>query len=158
MHQQILSIEDSHVRPTTHPLEPLNAEEIALSVALLKTLKQFSLSTRIISIILEEPTKQRILDESATDSIHREAQAVCFDNARNQAFKVKLNLSSNKCISVVEAPAGAQPTMSIDEQVECEQAVLRSQEFIAALRKHYGEVDPSLVMVDIWSAGNYGSK
>lgn len=30
--------------------------------------------------------------------------------------------------------------------------------FIAALRKHYGEVDPSLVMVDIWSAGTYGSK
>lgn len=46
--------------------------------------------------------------------------------------------------------------MSSDEQVECEQAVLRSAEFIAALHKHYGDVDPSLVMVDIGSAENYG--
>ena len=52
---------------------------------------------------------------------------------------------------------GVQPTMTIDEQVECEQAVLASPEFKAALKKHYGIDDTRLVMVDIWSAGNYGS-
>ena len=46
--------------------------------------------------------------------------------------------------------------MTIDEQVECEQAVLASPEFKAALKKHYGIDDTTLVMVDIWSAGNYG--
>ena len=46
--------------------------------------------------------------------------------------------------------------MTIDEQVECEQAVLASPEFKAALKKHYGIDDTRLVMVDIWSAGNYG--
>ena len=51
---------------------------------------------------------------------------------------------------------GVQPTMTIDEQVECEQAVLASPEFRAALKKHTGVDDTSLVMVDIWSAGNYG--
>ena len=53
---------------------------------------------------------------------------------------------------------GVQPTMTIDEQIECEQAVLASPEFKAALKKHYGIDDTSLVMVDIWSAGNYGSE
>src|SRR5207247_4754014 len=53
---------------------------------------------------------------------------------------------------------GVQPTMTIDEQVECEQAVLASPEFKAALKKHYGIDDTRLVMVDIWSAGNYGSE
>ena len=53
---------------------------------------------------------------------------------------------------------GAQPTMTIDEQIECEQAVLASAEFQAALKRHYGIEDTSLVMVDIWSAGNYGSE
>ena len=48
--------------------------------------------------------------------------------------------------------------MSIDEQVECEQAVLSSPEFKAALKKHCGVEDTSLVMVDIWSAGNYRSE
>ena len=41
--------------------------------------------------------------------------------------------------------------------MECEAAVLASPEFKAALEKHYGITDTSLVMVDIWSAGNYGS-
>ena len=46
--------------------------------------------------------------------------------------------------------------MTIDEQVECEQAVLNSPEFKARLKEHTGVDDTSLVMVDIWSAGNYG--
>ena len=46
----------------------------------------------------------------------------------------------------------------MDEQVECEQAVLASEAFGAALHRHYGISDTSLVMVDIWSAGNYGSE
>src|SRR6202044_2961500 len=51
---------------------------------------------------------------------------------------------------------GVQPTMTIDEQIECEQAVIKSKEFRAALKKHFGTDDTSLVMVDIWSAGFYG--
>lgn len=48
--------------------------------------------------------------------------------------------------------------MSIDEQIECEQAVFLSPKFLAVLKKHYGNVEPSLVMVDIWSGGTYGDK
>ena len=48
--------------------------------------------------------------------------------------------------------------MTSDEQVECEQAVLASPEFKAALKRQYGIDDTRLVMVDIWSAGNYGSE
>src|SRR5208283_4673607 len=36
--------------------------------------------------------------------------------------------------------------------------VLASPEFKAALEKHLGISDTRLVMVDIWSAGNYGSE
>ena len=46
----------------------------------------------------------------------------------------------------------------MDEQIECEQAVLQSEEFRDALQRHYGITDTALVMVDIWSAGNYGSE
>ncbi len=140
----------------SHPLSPLTAEEVTHSVQMLKKLPQFTPSTRINSVILEEPTKQEILSLSTTTVIHRKCRAVCFDNARNRAFTVDLNLSTSECLSVSDAPEGAQPTISIDEQVECEQAVLKSPEFLAALKKQYGDVDPSLVMVNIWSAGNYG--
>jgi primary-amine oxidase len=88
----------------------------------------------------------------------REAVAVLFDNASNVASTATLNLTARALVRFEEAPAGAQPTLSMDEQVECEQAVLKSEEFRAALEKHYGVMDTSRVMVDIWSAGNYGSE
>ena len=82
---------------------------------------------------------------------------MCFDNSANQAYTIDLNLRTG-ATSVAAAPKGSQPTMSVDEQIECERAVLNSKEFQEALRKHHRITDPSRVMVDIWSAGNYGSE
>ncbi len=138
-----------------HPLEPLTAAEVDAAAMLLKTLPEFSAATRIISVMLKEPGKAVIHGGGAAD---REAEAVLHDNARNQCFHVVLNLTTGTSSAVRYAPAGAQPTMSVDEQVECEAAVIASPEFRAALERHYGAVDPALVMVDIWSAGNYGSE
>jgi primary-amine oxidase len=139
-----------------HPLEPLAASEVAHAIQLLKGLSCFNASTRIISISLKEPLKQLIGSWTAGGHFERRACAVCFDNSLNLAFTVDLDLGNSRVEKVQQGPPGAQPTMSIDEQIECEQAVLKSPEFLAALKKHYGNVDPSLVMVDIWSAGNYG--
>ena len=50
---------------------------------------------------------------------------------------------------------GVQPRVMFDEFAECEAAVQAHPEFQAALRKR-GIADPSLVMVDPWSAGDYG--
>jgi primary-amine oxidase len=108
--------------------------------------------------MLEEPAKELVYAWPDGPIPDREAVAVLFDNAANAAFAVTLNLSGGTVVKIEQAPAGAQPTLSMDEQVECEQAVLASEEFKAALEKHYGVTDPSLVMVDIWSAGNYGSE
>jgi primary-amine oxidase len=82
--------------------------------------------------------------------------AVLFDNAANSCFEANVSLTDSKLLTWKHVP-GVQPTMTIDEQIECEQAVLASPEFKAALKRQYGVDDTSLVMVDIWSAGNYGS-
>ncbi len=44
------------------------------------------------------------------------------------------------------AARGSQPTLSVDEQIDCKQAVLASPEFLAALEKHYAITGTSLVM------------
>ena len=119
-----------------HPLTPLSAAEIYNAVQLLKSLPKFRSSTRIISITLIEPLKRQVLAATEQAALPREACAVCFDNARNRAFTVQLNLTNSECIAVTEAPSGSQPTMSLDEQIECEQAVLRSPMFAAALERH----------------------
>lgn len=141
-----------------HPLEPLSAAEIEEAVRLLKTLSFFTSTTRVISIMLHEPDKALVYGFDKGTNPDRQAIAVLFDNAGNACSTVILNLSTGAVGKVTSAPAGAQPTLSMDEQVECERAVLASEEFKHALERHYGIKDSSLVMVDIWSAGNYGSE
>ncbi|MGA2579600.1 MAG: primary-amine oxidase [Bryobacteraceae bacterium] len=141
-----------------HPLEPLSAAEVKRAVTLLRTLPEFTPATRVISVMLKEPPKDLVHAWPAIEMPDREAEAVLHDPARNACFHVDANLTTGAVTPPRYAPPGSQPTMSIDEQVECEQAVLASEEFHAALKKHYGVEDTSLVMVDIWSAGNYGSE
>jgi len=142
----------------THPLQPLLSSEIQAAAKLLRGLPSFTSATRIISIMLKEPAKQLVYAWPDGGIPDREAVAVLFDNAANAAYTTTLNLTTAAVLKTEQAPAGAQPTLSMDEQVECEQAVLASEEFKAALERHHGVTDSSLVMVDIWSAGNYGSE
>ena len=140
-----------------HPLEPLSAEEVQQTVALLKSLGKVTPTTRFVSVSLKEPRKGLVHAPKPGRPILREAFVVLFDNATNTAHEAAVSLSTSELVSWKSIP-GAQPTMTIDEQVECEQAVLASAEFQAALKRQYGIEDTSLVMVDIWSAGNYGSE
>lgn len=150
-----------------HPLEPLSAAEVEQAVSLLKRLGKLTPTTRVVSISLKEPRKELIhalagpdkagAAKAAPEKIDREARFVLFDNGTNTCLEGGLSLAKNTLLEWREFP-GKQPTMTIDEQIECEQAVLESAEFRAALKKQYGIDDTRLVMVDIWSAGNYGSE
>lgn len=143
-----------------HPLEPLTNAEILTAVAVLKSNSFLTPTTRIINIILREPLKQLVFDwhNSIVSVIDREAIAVLFDNNTNTACSITMNLTCMTVLSISAAPPGSQPTLSMDEMEECEKAVLASEEFKDAVFRHYGLTDLKLVMVDIWSAGNYGAE
>ena len=142
----------------THPLEPLTAQEVETAVRLLRAVPGCTATTRIISIMLNEPAKSQVHSWPDTPSPDRQAVAVLLENATNAVSVVTLNLTTKGVVAIEAAPPGVQPTLSVDEQIECEKAVLASPEFRAALEKQYGITDTSLVMVDIWSAGYYGSE
>ena len=125
-----------------------------LAVTILRDAGKVTATTRFISVSLKEPSPR---SETPSGTFAREALAVLFDNATNSCYEAAVSLTARKLLAHTHIP-GVQPTMSMDEQIECEQAVLASPEFKAALQKHYGIVDTSLVMVDIWSAGNYGAE
>jgi primary-amine oxidase len=139
-----------------HPLEPLTADEMRLAVSLLKDSGKVTTTTRFVSVNLREPAKEFVHRFTSQEPIRREAYAVLFDNSTNSCYEATLSLTDRKLLSLQHV-ADVQPTMTMDEQIECEQAVLASPEFQAALNKHYGIEDTRLVMVDIWSAGYYGS-
>jgi primary-amine oxidase len=144
--------------PHGHPLEPLNAIEVQQALQVLKQHPVFTATTRVISVMLKEPQKALVHRWPNGGVADRQAIATLFDNGSNTANTVIVNITQGEILDVQQAPPGYQPTLSADEQIECEQAVLASAEFRAALEKHYGVTDSSLVMVDIWSAGNYGSE
>lgn len=135
-----------------HPLEPLSASEVRKAVRVLRESGKVTPTTRFVSVALFEPDKALV---HAGESPPREAQAILFDNATNACHEAVVSLAEGVVTGWRHVP-DVQPTMTIDEQVECEQAVLASPEFRAALKAHTGVEDTSLVMVDIWSAGYYG--
>ncbi|MBI1900362.1 MAG: primary-amine oxidase [Planctomycetia bacterium] len=142
--------------PIRHPLDPLSAEEVQQAVQLLRARGKVTPTTRFVSVSLKEPRKERVHAFTGQEAIPREAFAVLFDNATSTCYEAVISLAASQVLSWKQIP-DVQPTMTIDEQIECEQAVLASDEFKAALKRHYGIDDTRLVMVDIWSAGNYGS-
>ncbi len=140
-----------------HPLEPLSAEEVQNAVDILRDAGKLTPTTRVVSISLREPAKELVHGFDGSTPIPRQAFAVLFDNAENACHEALISLEDARVVKWRHVP-GVQPTMTVDEQVECEAAVLASQPFREALKKQYGVDDTSLVMVDIWSAGNYGSE
>ncbi|CAF3900194.1 unnamed protein product [Rotaria magnacalcarata] len=143
---------------TRHPLEPLSPVELERVVKLMKTGNdKVTPTTRFVSISLREPPKEKILNPT-NELLSREADVVLFDNGTNSCYEASVSLEGEGSILSFEHIPGVQPTMTADEQVECEQAVLRSVEFQELVREHYGVNDINLVMVDIWSAGYYGKQ
>lgn len=146
------------IKTATHPLEPLMPEEIVSVVNTIRNQKNLDTRTRFISIALKEPSKEKLknYDPLLSEPPGREAFAVLFDNATNKCYEAVVAIEEERLLTWAHIP-GVQPTMSADEQIECEQAVLKSPAFAEAMKK-YGVTDMNLVMVDIWSAGYYGAE
>ncbi|PZV02920.1 MAG: tyramine oxidase [Leptolyngbya sp.] len=145
-------------RPTAiavaHPLEPLTPAEIAAAVAILRDEKSLGSTTRFATVTLNEPAKETVLSFKPGDDIVREAFAIILDNSTAQTYEAIVSLTEGTVISWQHIP-GVQPPIMLDEFLECENAVKACPAFIEAIAKR-GITDPSLVMVDPWSAGNYG--
>ena len=137
-----------------HPLDPLTADEIEAAVAILKEGRRLGPRVRFETVVLKEPDKEVVKVFSAGDPIRREAFLVILDNDEEATYEATVSLSDGKVSSWEHIP-GVQPRIMFDEFAECEAAVKADPGFQEALRKR-GITDPSLVMVDPWSAGYYG--
>src|SRR5438270_241552 len=105
-----------------HPLEPLSAQEVEQAVGLLKAQGKVTPTMRFVSVSLKEPKKALVHGFNGKQDVSREAFAVLFDNAQNTCYEATISLTAGKLLSW-KAITGVQPTMTSDEQIECEQAV-----------------------------------
>jgi len=140
--------------PARHPLDPLTPEEIAEAAAILKTQRDLGARVRFETIVLQEPAKETVLNFRTGDLIHREAFIVILDNDAGATYEAVISLDQGKVSSWQHIP-GVQPRIMFDEFGDCEAAVKANPEFQAAIKKR-GITNSDLVMVDPWSAGNYG--
>ncbi|OLO42441.1 tyramine oxidase [Alkalihalophilus pseudofirmus] len=136
-----------------HPLEPLTPEELSLTTDILKKEKTTS-AFRFVSVTLLEPPKEVVLNFKEGDEINREAFCILLDCSEGKTYEAVVSLNDKTISSWTYIP-DVQPSIMLDEFLECEQTVKRNPEFQSALLKR-GIKDFDLVMVDPWSAGNFG--
>ena len=140
-----------------HPLHPLTAMEINAVTSILREEKKLGYNTtRFVSITLKPAAKAFIYAYKNGQPFEREAFAVVLDSNTGKTYEAVVSLTKQAVLSWEHIP-GVQPTMTADEQIECEEVVRKDPAFHAAIKK-YGITDPELVMVDIWTAGNYGAE
>ena len=139
---------------TAHPLDPLTAAEIVEAASILKAQRQLGDRVRFETIVLQEPDKAAVGNFRPGDAIERNALLVILDNAAAATYEAVVSLNERSVTSWQHVP-GVQPRIMFDEFAECEAVVKANPEFQAALRLR-GITDFDLVMVDPWSAGNYG--
>jgi primary-amine oxidase len=140
-----------------HPLDPLTTAELEEAVRILRKEDRLGDMVRIVSLNLIEPARDVVQEYDPGDSLERKALAVLLDRGKATAYEVVVDLLSKAVASTKQLPAGIQPSIMLDEFIECEQAVRRSPVFQSALEKR-GVTDADLVMVEPWSAGSYGTE
>jgi primary-amine oxidase len=138
-----------------HPLEPLTPEEIADAVSIVRKARSLSESVRFASVTLNEPPKEDVLNFKAGDTVKREALIKLLDNSDGAAYEAVVDIPAGRVTSWKHIP-GVQPSIMLDEFFETEQLLKKNPDFQAALAKR-GITDMDMVMVDPWSAGNYGA-
>ena len=118
-----------------HPLDPLEPDEIRRAVEIVRREKKLAASFRFVTVTLYEPEKGSVLHPRVGTVIPREAFMVLLDNSDGRAYEVVVNLAQQSVARFDALPPGVQPSISVDEFVECEEAAKKSPEFQAALKK-----------------------
>ena len=138
----------------SHPLDPLTSDEITLAVAILRDERGLDERTRFETVTLNEPPKEVALNYKNGEPFDREAFFIVFDNATSETHEAVVSLTAGEVTSWKRVP-DVQPRITMDELAECDAAVKTNPEFIQSLAKR-GISDVDMVMVDAWSAGNFG--
>ena len=141
----------------THPLDPLSADEIRQVAALLRKEKGVARPDwRIAAIELREPAKDTVRTHRPGDPVERVARAIVWDTRDGLAYVAVLALGkvsvSDDTLLAWDPQPGRQPNATVDEWHDCDEAMRRHPDVIAALAAR-GIDDPSLTLVDVWTYG-----
>ena len=138
----------------SHPLAPLTAEEVTSAMEILKKEIVLGEKVRFPSVTLREPNKEVVLNFKEGQDFPREIFIIILDNETAKTYEAIVSLNTQTVISYIEVE-GVQPSIMPEEFMECEEIVKKNPQFLEGLKKR-GIENADLVMVDPWSAGNFG--
>jgi len=131
-----------------HPLDPLSADEIHRTAAIVRRDRDVGERWRFGIIELREPAKAAL---AAGDGVPREAIVTCWNRDDGQTYKALVSLSEDRVLSW-EHREGEQANFTEDEFLECDEALRKDPRVVEALRRH-GVEDTELVLLDTWAYG-----
>ena len=138
-----------------HPLEPLDADEFRRTAAILRGAGHLGDGVKVIGFSLREPTRDELRGHAEGRSLDRQAFALLLDARTGETEEAIVSLREGRVASSRRL-AGVQPAIVYGELRPAEQAVRENPEWQAAMRRR-GVTDFDLCMIDLWSAGNYGT-
>ncbi len=139
---------------TSHPLDPLTADEIERVAAAVRARAEFG-AQRFITIELREPDKAtaRAWDEGEGGDVPREADVVLLDRADGSTHEVAVDVRDG--VTEWRRRDDVQPMAVVAELMEAEELIRADPDFQAAMRRR-GIEDMETVQVDAWPAGHFG--
>jgi primary-amine oxidase len=136
---------------SSHPLDPLTADEVRLAVAIVRREQDVSDRWRFASIELREPSKAVLTDFAPGTAFARAARVVCWNRDDGQTHTAVVSLSEGRVTSWLHQPDG-QPNMTADEFHECDAAMRAEPRVIEALARR-GIEDMDRVLIEAWAYG-----
>ncbi len=139
---------------TTHPLDRLVVAETERAVEIVRADDRFGARMRFASVDLHLPPKTDVLAHTAGAPVARAADVVLIDPTDGATHEIVASVTDG-AVTAWRRLEGVQPSIIVNEFLECEQVICKDPDFQAALAKR-GITDMDLVTVDPWTAGNYG--
>ncbi len=139
------------VQAPTHPLDPLRAEEIRQASRILHREQKLSEQARFLSLTLQEPAKDIVLQFKPGDPISRQAFAVVYDYRANTTHEAVVDLNREKVVRYQLRPE-IQPRL-FGEEFETLADILRKDPQVMAALKRRG-IKPEDVQIDLWAPGD----
>jgi len=135
-----------------HPLDPLNRQEIALAVSLVKAHSGAPAGAFFPTVVLNEPPKAEVSAFKSGDAYRREATVEAYDRPNNQLYKAVVDLRTKQVLSFEKLPAGTQPPTFTDEYSSILPLITEDKQWRAAMAKR--GVKPEDVYLDVWAGGD----
>jgi primary-amine oxidase len=146
-------------RAVTHPLDPLDADEIAAVSSVVRAYDgdggALAEGHRFVTIALAEPHKAEVIAWAEGGAAPaREAEVVILDRRAQETVEARVSLDSG-AVTAWRRRNDIHPMAVVSELMEAEEAVRLHPDFQAAMRRR-GVTDFDTVQVDAWPAGHFG--